>query len=748
VTGYEVRDVLGAGGMATVYRAERKSTGQELALKILSPHLSNDQAFVARFQREIRSCASLTHRNIIRVYDYGDETGVYYMATEIMDGGSLREALQEYGQLPIALAAKFVEHLLRALGHAHGSGIKHRDVKPANLMLASDGYLKLGDFGIAKSETDENLTKTGALFGTPAYMSPEQALGRQIDQRSDLFSAGIILYEMLSGINPYQAETASAALLKVSRADPPALLDENPAIPPILLEVVRRLQCRDPGDRFQTAEDAVEALEPLLEEIDQRYPNLVTEYVQNPDDLVERLNQEHAEGELLRARHLLETDPPQGFAAATACYIATQLDADNANAAALLDELCTEHGFFFGTTTDERIHDTERSLEDDPHSPGLLRRAADLHRGTGNPFRASVFLRRYLEEKPSDSHAQNQLKHLVGEQELGGFTPMSALPEFQAKEKDWEPPSNLDWNQMAKPGEEEGPAYPPPTPPKATPPPAADAPVDAADIGLSLGAPGLPDFAMPGDASSSEQATIPAPQVSPPGGDDDLLDDAALQQENILRAAAQRARAGGGLAVLKPGEKADNTRSGVPMPTPASPSPALPPPAALPDWNASPPGGGAAATGGLPGSKVASASSGAMSAKMLALIGAAIGVFILVVVVVVWKVALDDSPSFDASVIDPGKEAPMATRQLTLLTFAKTKLASEDGDQALGAVELLLKLDGTTSMAAEARVVRGQAHALLGNVEKARKDFSAVMAAFPPDNLLHIEAARQLKEID
>ncbi|MFZ9887848.1 MAG: protein kinase domain-containing protein, partial [Myxococcota bacterium] len=278
VRGYEVLDVLGAGGMATVYRAMQRSAGREVALKVLSPQLSSDVAFVARFQREIRASASLTHRNVIRVYDYGDEDGVHYMATEIMDGGTLREAMHEVGALPAALAVKFMEHLLRGIGSAHGNGMVHRDIKPGNLMLSSDGSLKIGDFGIAKSETDESLTKTGALFGTPAYMSPEQTVGRTLDARSDLFSCGIILYEMLSGENPYQAENASASLLKVSRALTPPLLLKAPATPPVVLDVLERLQKRDAAERFGSATEALAPLAPLIEAIDKTWPTLVEDF--------------------------------------------------------------------------------------------------------------------------------------------------------------------------------------------------------------------------------------------------------------------------------------------------------------------------------------------------------------------------------------------------------------------------------------------------------------------------------------
>src|SRR5690606_30729373 len=371
-----------------------------------------------------------------------------------------------------------------------------------NLMLSSDGQLKIGDFGIAKSETDENLTRTGALFGTPAYMSPEQALGRTVDFKSDLFACGIIGYELLTGENPYQADTASAALLKVSRADPPPLMVGCPAAPPLLVDVIAKLQRREPSERQASAEDALLELKPLIDAVDERWPDLVKRYTADPRGTQAMMNREHAEAELLRARSHLGQEPPLTFAGAQAAYLATVLDPDNGEARQLLAELSSDGNFNFGVSLDTRVHDAERSFEEDPRAPGLLRRISDLYRAGGNPFKAAVWLRQYLVVKPSDSHAQHQLRHLPGRSQLAGFD-------------DWPAPApKLDWSDLQQNSDDDGlspeDTQVPPPPPRvpAKPAEASSDDLDLRPIGFLGGG---------NHGGAREPTPSAAPEPLPPG---------------------------------------------------------------------------------------------------------------------------------------------------------------------------------------------------------------------------------------
>jgi serine/threonine protein kinase len=691
VRGYDIKEVLGAGGMATVYRAFQRSADREVALKILSPHLAGDEAFVARFQREIRSCAALTHPNIVRIFDYGDEAGMHFMATEVMDRGSLRDALIEHGKLPVPIALKFMEHLLRGVGHAHKQGMVHRDLKPANLLLSSEGALKLADFGIAKSETDETLTRAGALFGTPAYMSPEQAFGRAIDSRSDLFSCGTIFYELLTGESPYQADTAAAALLRVSRANPVPALLSCPAAPPLLLDVLARLQTRDTEARWQTAEDALVALHPLLEAIDRHWPDLVRRFTEDPKRTMAQVNQEHAALELERARFFLAEQPPAAFAAATATYLASVLDEKSAPARALLDKLSQHHGFFFGESTDARVHDAERARLEDPRAPGLLRRLSDLYRASGNPFAAGLWLREYLAVRPQDSHASMQLGHLLGASPLAGFDTWQrrAAPEEELNDND----DDELFATEAKPAAMPEDAQVPPRPvqkapsPLASPPPARAAPVPPPPL---------------------EENVRSALRTHDPS--------------EMLRAATQRAR---GLQVLRPGDSSKVQ--------PAAPgmSPAAAPLVSLP----------------TPGPPPAPASERRRS--FVPLVAAALGALLFLVAaggVAGWFLLSRRAPPAVLAA-DPGAERPLQERQRALVGFARARLGEGEGVLALAAAERVLGLDGQTQEAAEALVLRGRAHASVGDSAAAGADFRAVMGRYPADNLLHLEAKRRLGEL-
>jgi hypothetical protein len=736
ISGYEVRDVLGAGGMATVYRALQKSAEREVALKILSPHLANDTAFVARFQREIRSSVALTHANIVRTYDYGDEAGVYYMATEIMDGGSLREVLQETGRVPIPLTVRFIQHLLSGIGHAHRRGMVHRDIKPANLMLSSEGLLKIGDFGIAKSETDENLTRTGALFGTPAYMSPEQALGKQVDSRSDLFACGIILYELLAGDNPYQAESASAALLKVSRADPPPLLFSNPAIPQLLLDIVDKLQKRDADERYQTAEEALEDLAPLVEAVERAHNDVIKRFLEDRDGALRALDGEHAQLELTRARRLFTAEPPKPHAAATAAYIATKLDPDNESARRFVQQLREDHDIHFGQTMDTRIHDAERSLQDDPHAPGLLRRAADLHRADGNPFKAAAWLYEYLKVKPTDSHARNQLEHLTGGEQLGGYTP--------APDTGWEPSSDLNWNKI---GGADDYASPPDIPSDtqvplgsntaAAPEPSVDA-TSAEDIGLSLTPVGPDEMPSGGDSlfHSADDAIEVRPASSSPA------------QGDILRKATARAR--GGLQVIEQSQHAGGPPGAQSGPNilqqgrAEGPTASEPPKLELPQWDAAP-GGPAPASASLRNSPAPPR--GLTGGNLKALIAAAIGAVVVLGLIGVgaWRFASSQEIA-DFKAADPG--GPVEARQAALNSFARALLDDGDAPSAVATVDYLVDIDPNTPRALNAIMLRADARAAMGDTEGARADLNELISRFGEDNFLHIQAKKKLEKLE
>ena len=224
---YTLTEKIGEGGMAEVYKGYQRSLNRYVAIKVLRGELARDQEFVTRFQREALAVAKLNHPNILHVYDAGVMDGVYYIAMDYVEGGSLKELIQR-GPLGIEQAVSLTIQLADALDYAHRHDLIHRDVKPSNVLMTSDGRPLLTDFGIAKVlHADSHLTRTGTAIGTPEYMAPEQLQGQQVDGRADIYALGVVLFEMLAGWSPFSAPTPMAAMYKQMNEPPPPLRQIN-----------------------------------------------------------------------------------------------------------------------------------------------------------------------------------------------------------------------------------------------------------------------------------------------------------------------------------------------------------------------------------------------------------------------------------------------------------------------------------------------------------------------------------------
>jgi len=277
---YRIINQIGRGGMATVYKAYQPSVDRYVAIKVLPSQLAESKEFATRFQQEARIIAKLEHPHILPVFDYGESDGVSYFVMRYMDAGTLKEKMIEGRPLPLSDIDRLFTQLAEALSYAHSRGIVHRDLKPANVLIDSHGNVFLTDFGIAKllESASPRLTQTDAIMGTPAYISPEQAQGHPVDQRSDIYSLGIILYEMVTGSVPFTAETPLAVLFKhISDPLPPPSL-VKPDIPPVIEQVLLKALAKDPRDRFATAAEFVAAWERALQsrETVQRAPDVRT----------------------------------------------------------------------------------------------------------------------------------------------------------------------------------------------------------------------------------------------------------------------------------------------------------------------------------------------------------------------------------------------------------------------------------------------------------------------------------------
>src|SRR3954463_14404517 len=251
---YRVVRKLGTGGMANVYLAEDQELGRRVAIKMLDERHAQDEQFVERFRREAKHAAGLSHANIVSIYDRGETEGTYYIAMEYLEGRTLKELLVRRGPTPIPVAIDYTRQILAAVGFAHRGGIVHRDIKPHNVVVAPDGRLKVTDFGISRAGTSQ-MTEAGSIIGTAQYLSPEQAKGAQVDHRSDIYSVGVVLYELLTGEVPFTGDTPVEIAMKHLSQAPQRPSELRPGILHDIDSITLRALAKDPEDRYASAEE-------------------------------------------------------------------------------------------------------------------------------------------------------------------------------------------------------------------------------------------------------------------------------------------------------------------------------------------------------------------------------------------------------------------------------------------------------------------------------------------------------------
>ena len=267
---YRIINQIGQGGMASVYKAYQASMDRNVAIKVLPRQLAESREFTKRFQQEAHIIARLEHAHILPVFDYGESDGIPYFVMRYLEAGTLKDKMEAGRPLPLIEIDRIFTQLTDALSYAHSQGVIHRDLKPANVLIDSQGNLFLTDFGIAKllEDTSPRLTQTDAIMGTPAYISPEQAQAQTVDQRSDIYSLGIILYEMVTGRLPFVADTPLAVILKHVSDPLPLPSSIKPDISEAIENVILKALAKNPNDRFATAADFVSAWKRALDEME------------------------------------------------------------------------------------------------------------------------------------------------------------------------------------------------------------------------------------------------------------------------------------------------------------------------------------------------------------------------------------------------------------------------------------------------------------------------------------------------
>ncbi|MGC9358648.1 MAG: protein kinase domain-containing protein, partial [Anaerolineae bacterium] len=261
---YQIVEELGRGGMAIVYKAWQPSLRRYVAIKVMLPHLLNDQEFMRRFQQEAIVAANLNHPNVVTIYEVEQQDDHLYIVMEYVEGKSLEEVVISEGPLHLERVTKILEQVADALDYAHRRQFVHRDIKPSNILVTPEGRAVISDFGIAKalrgSGATARLTATGTILGSPAYMSPEQIIGEDVDYRTDLYSLGIVAYEMLSGRAPFGGSTTALLYAQVNTT-PPSIAALNPSLPPQVENALVRMLAKQPSQRFPNASAFVKALE-------------------------------------------------------------------------------------------------------------------------------------------------------------------------------------------------------------------------------------------------------------------------------------------------------------------------------------------------------------------------------------------------------------------------------------------------------------------------------------------------------
>lgn len=258
---YRIEERIGGGGMSLVYRAYDMQLDRSVAVKVLRGQFGTDEDFVRRFRREAQNAASLSHPNVVQIFDVGREEEQYFIVMELVEGQTLKALIQSQGPLPVAEASRIAIEILAALAHAHTNRIVHRDIKPHNILIARDGRVKVTDFGIARATTTDTVTHTGSIMGSAHYFSPEQANGQPTGEKSDIYSTGIVLYEMMTGSVPFQGDSPITVALKHIRDRVVRPSQLNTEVPVELDEIILRALEKDPEDRYPSADEMREALE-------------------------------------------------------------------------------------------------------------------------------------------------------------------------------------------------------------------------------------------------------------------------------------------------------------------------------------------------------------------------------------------------------------------------------------------------------------------------------------------------------
>lgn len=412
---YPIVRHLATGGMATIYLGTDPATGAAVAVKQILPHIATDLEFIKRFIHETKVMMAMKHANVLPILDAQLGPDEYHIVMPYLDRGTLKDLLTSAKRLPADYAVYVMQEVLKALDHAHGKGVIHRDLKPSNVMFDASGQVYLTDFGVARVTGMTQLTQTGEVLGTPAYMSPEQALGEQLSPSSDLFSIGVIFYELLTGFSPFATDNPVTTMRQVVEHHPPAVMDLRPALPPSLEAIVLKLMRKRPAERYSTAIAVLEDLMPYWEGKDLgRVRSTFKGLLAEPEKVLHELCAGEATIHVRKAKELWE-DPDQRATALWEAYQASALDPENAEASSLLDRwkrLLGAHK----PADDPNVVRLEEKWRLDPGNVQVLLQLGKLYRVRKDYLNLMKVYQRLERLKPTDGYTVAQMRTLLERQ--------------------------------------------------------------------------------------------------------------------------------------------------------------------------------------------------------------------------------------------------------------------------------------------------------------------------------------------
>jgi serine/threonine protein kinase len=411
---YTIERELGKGGMAAVYLA-RDQSGRPVALKFLLPHIATNDVFIRQFMEEFRANQFLRHANIVETIDGGEHEGKWFIAMEYLDGGSLKELLRDRPRPPLDLAVHVAINVLKGLQHSHHCGIVHQDMKPANLMVQQDGSIKIADFGISRIASPALWTPTGKIKGTPSYMAPEQAAGREPNYKWDIFSTGVIVYELVAGFNPFGAKDPQDALRKIAGENAPPLMRAVPTVPYDIEVVIAKMLEKDPDRRYQNVDAILGDLQRITAKLQLVYSQeVLRDWMTDPGRVGAALTSNRSRFHLEQGRKLVATGKATADVGLWEIYRAALLDPDAEEPRLLLHETARTQGYSLQTSNAMAIKSLEARLADHPDDIKSLLQVARLYRADGNVLQTFYFARSALSLAPLDPGVISSVDKALG----------------------------------------------------------------------------------------------------------------------------------------------------------------------------------------------------------------------------------------------------------------------------------------------------------------------------------------------